>query len=282
MLAELMRKPVAESSGFHAAYLNDAGGIWHFHPEYELMLNLKSYGTRIIGNNVELFDRHAMTLVAGNIPHSWSHYKGSEGVPENHGIVCHFSEEALGDSFLSQYEMTSLRDLLKESHNGLAFSVDDAHRAEPYLHEMISLTGLKKMIAFFSLMDILCSSDKKRVLCSQSYSSAAIYGGDMRMLDAYAYVSDNYQKNITLKEVADVAKMSPSAFSKHFRKHAGAGLVEYINQVRANRACYMLRETDEQISVIALACGFRSISNFNRLFRKFYSLAPGEYRELYR
>ena len=75
MLAELEKIPYDDGGGFRAAYLNDNGGFWHFHPEFELTLNTKSYGTRIIGDNVELFDQYDMTFIAGNIPHCWNHYK---------------------------------------------------------------------------------------------------------------------------------------------------------------------------------------------------------------
>ncbi len=282
MVAELETIPFAEKSGFRAAYLNDMGGVWHFHPEYELVLNISSFGTRIIGDNVELFDKYTMTFVAGNVPHSWNHYRSVEGNPGNHGIVCQFREEALGESLLSQYEMKALRELLDESQRGIAFSESDARRAEPLLHSMVSSTGMEKMVAFFSVMNVLCSSEKRRTLCSADYRSASDQRGNRRMTDVYTFIRENYSKPIMLKDAAAVANMSPFAFSRYFKKHSGAGLVEYINQVRSNRACYLLRETDHHVSEIAVMCGFQSISNFNRQFRKYNSTSPIEYRESYR
>lgn len=282
MVAELETIKFDEKSGFRAAWLHDRGSLWHFHPEFELVLNLKSNGTRIIGDNVELFDRYDMTFVAGNIPHSWNHYRHAGELPPEYGIICHFSNEALGDSFLGQHEMTSLRKLLMDAERGIAFSEADARRAEPFLEKMISSAGMEKMVAFFSLMNILCSSEKRRLLCTENYKITIDQLGIKRMKEVYSYIRENYRKQIALRDVAAVADMSPLSFGRFFKKNSGAGLVEYINQVRCNRACYLLRETNNNVYEIAMECGFQSISNFNKQFRKFNSVAPCEYRDQYR
>jgi AraC-like DNA-binding protein len=75
--------------------------------------------------------------------------------------------------------------------------------------------------------------------------------------------------------------MSPFAFSRYFKKNSGAGFVEYVNQVRTNKACYLLRETDYQVHDIAIDCGFASISNFNKQFRKSVGISPSDYRTQY-
>ena len=49
MVAELEKIQYDDSGGFRACYITHPGGYWHFHPEYELILNIKSNGTRIIG-----------------------------------------------------------------------------------------------------------------------------------------------------------------------------------------------------------------------------------------
>ena len=54
MVAELEKILYDDGGGFRAAYINDTGGLWHFHPEYELVLNIKSNGTRIVGDSVEI------------------------------------------------------------------------------------------------------------------------------------------------------------------------------------------------------------------------------------
>jgi AraC-like DNA-binding protein len=278
MVAELEKIPYDDSGGFHAAYLNDKGGLWHFHPEYELVLNIKSYGTRIIGDNVELFDQYDMTFISGNIPHCWNHYKVAGKVPESHGIVVHFTAASLGETFLSQHEMHDIKKLLEDAERGIAFSVEDARKAEKHLVDMVNHSGIDKMIDFFCVLRIMCSADKRRQLCSENYKMIFDERGNKRMTDVYTFIRENFQRSISLKEISHVANMSPFAFSRYFKKNSGAGFVEYVNQVRTNKACYLLRETEYQVHDIAIDCGFASISNFNKQFRKTVGISPRDYR----
>jgi len=281
MLAELEKIPYDDGGGFRAAYLNDKGGFWHFHPEFELILNTKSYGTRIIGDSVELFDQYDMTFIAGNIPHCWNHYKIDGKVPENHGISVHFNLDSFGENFLRQYEMQRIRELFLEAERGIAFSVQDARIAEKYLEDMVNHKGIDKMIGFFTLLKLMSDAEKRRPLCSENYKIAFDERGNKKMTDVYTFIRENYSRPITLEEVSSVADMTPYAFSRSFKKHSGAGFVEYVNQVRTNKACYMLRETEFQVHDIAVQCGFFSISNFNKQFRKSVGISPRDYRAQY-
>ena len=282
MVAELEKISFDESGGFRASYINDSGGLWHFHPEYELVFNIRSNGTRIIGDSVELFDKFDMVFIAGNIPHSWNYYRQDSSLPEKHGIVLHFKYSSLGDAFLSQHEMRSFKELLADAERGIAFSVEDARKAEKHLVQMVNSRGIEKMIDFFNVIKILCASDKKCLLCSDNYKLAYDERGDKNMTNVYTYISENYFKKISLAKIARVAKMSPFAFSRYFKKNCGAGFVEYLNRVRTNKSCYLLRETEYHVHDIAMECGFASISNFNKQFRKAEGIAPREYRAQFR
>lgn len=278
MIAELEKIPYDDGGGFRAAYLNETSGFWHFHPEYELVLNIKSYGTRIIGDNAELFDQFDMTFIAGNLPHCWNHYKQDGLVPENHGIVVHFKLSSFGDSLLSQHEMHCVRELLEQAERGIAFAIEDAEKAEKYLVEMVNNKGIDKMISFFNILGILCASEKRRPLCSENYKIAFDRKGNSKMTDIFTFIRENFNRSISLDEISSVVNMSPFAVSRYFKKNCGAGFVEYVNQVRTNKACYLLRETEYQIHEIAINCGFGSISNFNKQFRKATGTSPRDYR----
>jgi len=278
MVAELEKIIYDDGGGFRAGYISDIGGLWHFHPEYELVLNIKSNGTRIIGDSVELFDQYDMVFIAGNIPHSWNYYKHDKALPDKHGIMVHFKLSSIGEDLLSQHEMHKVKELLINAERGIAFSVDDAKKAEPHMIKMINNTGIDKMIDFFNVLKIMCTSEKKGFLCSENYMQAFDERGNKKMADVYTYIRENYFKPISLEKISRIAKMSPFTFSRFFKKNCGAGFVEYLNRVRTNKACYLLRETDYQIHDIAHECGFESISNFNKQFRKTEGFSPRDYR----
>jgi AraC-like DNA-binding protein len=278
MVAELEKITYDDGGGFRAAYISDTGGLWHFHPEYELVLNIKSNGTRIIGDSVELFDQYDMVFVAGNIPHSWNYYKHDKALPDKHGIAVNFKLSSLGEDLLSQHELHKVKELLINAERGIAFSVEDAKKAEPHLVKMINSIGIDKMIDFFNVLKILCFPEKRGFLCSENYMQAFDERGNKKMADVYTYIRENYFKPISLEKISKIARMSPFTFSRFFKKNCGAGFVEYLNRVRTNKACYLLRETDYQVQDIAHECGFESISNFNKQFRKTEGLSPRDYR----
>lgn len=278
MIAEHEEILYDDSGGFRAAYINDWGGLWHFHPEYEVVLNLKSNGTRIIGDSVELFDQYDMVLIGANIPHCWNYYRPDNSPPEKAGVTLHFKLASLGEGLLAQHEMHYLKELLKDAERGIAFSVDDAKKAEEFFLHMINNKGIEKMIGFFNIVKIMCMSEKRASLCSENYKLAFDERGNKRMTDVYAYIKDNYFKNISLEKISKVARMNPVAFSRYFKKNCGVCFVEYLNRVRTNKAGYLLRETEYLVNDIATECGFASISNFNKQFRKNEGLAPREYR----
>jgi len=282
MVAELERIAYDDGGGFRASYINDSGGLWHFHPEYELVLNIKSNGTRIIGDSVELFDRYDMVLIAGNVPHSWNYYRQDNTMPEKHGIEVHFKLDSLGESLLSQHEFHNLRELFREAERGIAFSEEDARSAEKYLQQMVTNKGIDKMIDFFNVLRVMCASEKRGSLCSENYKIAFDEHGNKKMTDVYTFIRENFDKPISLDRIAKIAKMSPFAFSRFFKKNCGAGFVEYLNRVRTNKACYLLRETEYQIQDIAIECGFASISNFNKQFRKTEGISPRDFRSQYK
>ncbi|MGE5420350.1 MAG: AraC family transcriptional regulator [Chloroflexota bacterium] len=278
MVAELEKIMYDDSGGFRATFINDSNGFWHFHPEFELVLNLKSSGTRIIGDSVELFDKYDMALIAGNIPHCWNYYKLNNSVPEKHGIMLHFKLGSLGEALLSQHELHAFKELLSEAERGVAFPVEDARKAEKFLVQMTIDRGIDKMIGFFNLMRILVNSQKRSFICSDNYKMAYDERGNKRMADVYTYIRENYFRQISLEKISKVARMNRVAFSRYFKDNCGAGFVEYLNRTRTNKACYLLRETDYQVHEIAKECGFGSISNFNKQFLKTEGISPKGYR----
>ena len=84
-----------------------------------------------------------------------------------------------------------------------------------------------------------------------------------------------------LATLADIAGMSPSAFSRFFKLHTGRNLTDYIIDIRLGYATRMLVDTSRSISEISFNCGFNNLSNFNRIFKKKKGCSPTEFRDNY-
>lgn len=99
--------------------------------------------------------------------------------------------------------------------------------------------------------------------------------------EAAKYIRQNYEKNITLNEVADHVNMSRTYFSKLFKKQTGVGFSNYLVKVRINEAAKLLTDTEHSITDIALSCGFNDSSYFSSLFKKTMGVSPGKYKKIF-
>lgn len=93
------------------------------------------------------------------------------------------------------------------------------------------------------------------------------------------YIHSNYSGPITLDFLAAYVHLSPEYLSRLFKKSTGKNLSVYLTEVRIDHAKYMLRTSHLPISEISLYCGFKSISNFQKSFKRFAGMNAGQYRE---
>lgn len=97
-----------------------------------------------------------------------------------------------------------------------------------------------------------------------------------RIQDICQYVADRYTERLTLKEVAEQTFYSPEAFCRYFKKHMGVTFVDYLNRIRVVESCRLLKANIDERNIYSIAyeCGFTSISNFNRIFKRIMGMSP--------
>jgi transcriptional regulator GlxA family with amidase domain len=91
-------------------------------------------------------------------------------------------------------------------------------------------------------------------------------------------VRAEYAQPVAVPEIARRVGASEGHLSRTFHRATGLRLVEYVARFRAERAKEQLCESDQPVIDIAFACGFRSLSQFNRVFRAQFGLKPREVR----
>lgn len=281
MIPEIISIRHDDGSGFRVEWIDNESSFLHLHPEYEIVLNITGNGTRVAGDSVEIFDHYDLVLYGPDLTHFWNFYRKDENDTGSHAIMCHFRRESLGEPLLSQFETAQLRHLLDDASRGVAFTAETGRAAEEPMRRMLVETGMRKMVSLFQLLEILCSTGKYKLL-SGEMSAGSREMIDNRLTDVCTFVRENFFRPIPVKEVAAIAKMSPHSFSRFFSRNTGSGFVDYVNQVRTNKACYLLRETDHQINEIVFECGFATVSNFNKQFRKHAGMSARDYRAQYR
>lgn len=90
------------------------------------------------------------------------------------------------------------------------------------------------------------------------------------------YINEHYTKDITVNSISAHFYFSRGKLSSVFKKYAGVGINEYINQLRIKNANKLLLQ-GESITCAALSSGFESIRTFNNCYKKIMGITPGEY-----
>lgn len=100
------------------------------------------------------------------------------------------------------------------------------------------------------------------------------------MIRIHQYVNDCLREELSLTRLAEVVHLSPPYLSRLYKQLTGSNLLDYITEVRINRAKHLLKSTQLKIHEIAAEVGLDSAPYFTRLFKKITNSTPLEYREL--
>ena len=103
-------------------------------------------------------------------------------------------------------------------------------------------------------------------------------GQDYYIHEAVVYIQQNYQRELTIDEVADFCKLNRNYFSRRFKELIGSTPQEFLIRQRLTSAAELLRLTDQPIKNIADQCGYPNQLHFSQAFKKYYGLSPREWR----
>ena len=95
-----------------------------------------------------------------------------------------------------------------------------------------------------------------------------------------AHIEENLGSKLAIRELAALVSFSKSHFSRAFKHTLGISPMAYVNTRRVERAKAMIISTDQQLTDIALACGFADQSHLNRSFRRVVGMSPGRWRRM--
>jgi len=95
---------------------------------------------------------------------------------------------------------------------------------------------------------------------------------------AIQYMNTNYNRKISLQEVAEHVYMSPSHFSKVFKTEMKEGYVDFLNRIRVDKSKILLRERSIPLVDISEMAGFDDQSYFSRVFKQYTGMSPGRFR----
>lgn len=254
----------------------------HHHEVFELNFVEHAAGVRrIVGDSNEVIGEYDLVLITSpDLEHVWEQNTcTSENIRE---VTIQFYFDMSDDGFFSRNPFHSVRKMMQEARKGLCFPIDAIMHVYNDIDTLSSIQD--SFYAFTKFMTILYELSKcegARTLATSSYAKVEVASDSRRVLKVKNYISNNYMEEIRLATLADLAGMSPSAFSRFFKLHTGRNLSDYIIDMRLGYAGRMLVDTSKSVAEICYACGFNNLSNFNRIFKKKKNCSPTEFRENY-
>ncbi|MFM2480712.1 helix-turn-helix domain-containing protein [Celerinatantimonas sp. YJH-8] len=97
---------------------------------------------------------------------------------------------------------------------------------------------------------------------------------DPRIREVQSYLSDHLAEELTIKQLAQIAFLSPTQFKKRFKQALGNSVFQYLTQLRMEKAKALLIHTDLPIQQIAEQVGYQDQSAFSRRFTNYTGLSP--------
>lgn len=159
---------------------------------------------------------------------------------------------------LNQQQLHKAKDLIEQIHEELL------NRKDGYETSIYSLLSL--------LFIMIC---RKTVTIDES-----LQDNIQNIAEVIRYIDKNYTKPLNRSNLAKIANMSSATFFRHFRQATGVSPMNYLQNLRMNKAEFLLRTTDLPLDMISDKCGFCDSNYFILRFRQCYDITPYQYRKL--
>src|ERR1700761_2367701 len=251
----------------------------HYHEELELNLIINARGARrIVGDHIDNIDDIELVLVGPNVYHGWfTHQCTTADIRE---VTIQWHKDLFEDKLLRRNQLSFLRSMMERSHKGILFSRETTQLLAPRILSLDQKHGFDSVLELFSILHDLSISRNMRMLSDGSFTNEQYTTYNSRRIEkAFEYMNNNYDKPITLGEVAKLVSMTEVSFSRFIKKRTGNTFIDSLIEIRLGHASRMLIDTTHSIAEISYHCGFNNISNFNRIFKKKKTCTPKEFRE---
>jgi len=239
----------------------------HYHEEYELYYMLDGGTTYFIGDEIYGVNKGDFVFIPQGIPHNTD----NENYRYNERILISFSEE------LFDVKNQFVLEALKENR---VIHVPENRKTE--LEELLFKIEAEYAQAGNAWKELLDLYIKELLVLIYRYRCdrrSVIRESDKIVYLVSAYISDNYQQELTLKGLSSVFSISEGYLSRKFKEVTGLGVKQYITYVRISHAEKLLRQSELSVTEIAEACGFCGSTYFSSVFRKIKGVVPTAYRK---
>jgi YesN/AraC family two-component response regulator len=250
------------------------------HDHYEIVYVYNGKGTFFIGDVFYDMQQGDVFLIPNNTIHRALPNKDD---PVTSTIIFFSPTLIYKDVVDDSFSYLHLFDLTKKSKNyKISLLQKEQEKLEEQLELILQETNSRSMgsrhACLLIVHQIILDLYRIRINGKQELSEGKSYSSEW-MKDILIYINEHMDEPLTLTILAQKALVSPAHFSRVFKETTGIGLVVYLNTKRIIKAKELLLETNHTIAHIAEMCGFESMPQFYRTFKKYNEKTPATFRK---
>ncbi|MEM7408103.1 MAG: AraC family transcriptional regulator [Pseudomonadota bacterium] len=250
---------------------------WHCHNEYELHFIAASSGRVFVGDYIGEFRPGHLVLTGPLLPHNWITVDNPDTRFPLRDQVIQFDHRTVEHVAGQVPELRELLPLLERARVGLEFH-GLREQGAAFMTAIRDSSGPSRFARFCEFLHLLAGYDDCTTLSTMQFDHQTDDPAHDRVNEVVNFVMHHYHENVTLAQVAELAGMNPSYFSRFFRKATGNTLSEFLTRIRISKACELLTTSDRRITSICHDVGYNNVANFNRRFLARKHVTPRDYR----
>ena len=269
--------PMKVYSGQHI--LNETIFNCHWHDEFELLMVIDGEALFQIDNDYYEVGKGQAIFIQSDTIHSGTkindRHCAFHAVVFSPEFLCSITQDAVQSYFIEPLIEKKIVPPIfikgeSEWEKEVIKSIDrvvELYLQKPYAYEL-SIKGYLYLIISKLISNTNRNSKTKKLSDDNTRSFKSVI----------SFIHKNYNKKISVKQLAEIANMSVGHFQRFFKKIARKTVVNYINFYRISKSTILLTTTNEKIISIAIQVGFENVSYFNTVFKTYMHCTPKEYR----
>ncbi|MDR2654595.1 MAG: AraC family transcriptional regulator [Oscillospiraceae bacterium] len=252
-------------------------GIPHFHNCLEIGYCFDGYGEIIIGENSYSYTKKSFSVIPQNCLHDIIPAKSIKNHWEYLFVdTAHFISPVYTNNPKMSKNLAARinrRGYLLHSNKhktiaSLILNIMDLYRKKGEMYQECAKDIMAALM--IQVARLTASEDQDR-----EYENSS----NMFITNALNYIGENFKYKIQISDIARACHLSETHFRRLFRQSMNMSPLAYLNLVRIEASCKMLRLTNASIQDIAMNCGFDTLPTFNRNFQKIMNASPQQWRK---
>jgi AraC family L-rhamnose operon regulatory protein RhaS len=254
---------------------------FHKHVDFsELVIVLNGNATHIVNNEESFIKKGNVFVINGGTPHAYKspyEFKICNIMYKPEMLKSAGSDLRTLNGFQALFILEPFYRSINPYNSKLNMSIVSLEYVSSLISIMIKeydekIHGYKTMLAS-RFMELV-------VYLSRQYDhqEKGIDTSLMHLANAISYIEDHYLEQMTLEEIASKSDISVRHLNRIFRSYYLTTPIAYLQRLRLERACTLLKQTNLSITAISYQCGFNDSNYLTRQFKKTYGMSPKSFR----